>query len=872
MVKPTLAFAKNALRNFYLQVGLFFIALACSASFFFIFVQGNFLTNIVLNEYIAHNQAIAKLIAAESKERLGAHDDYALFLDLAKFAQMPDLLGIELYNSEGQLIKGIKNTLNGHQIISSGSRLELPSDLKPLISGSLLSIWQPITKDNLLIGMVRLTANITSVDRFHGQLTQRSGFITFFGLLISLLAIALFFYRPLSSLEKASRFALRFIRQPGQTLNLPPLPLQFERLKVSLNQASLQLERLELEKATSAASLKMVLNHSVDAILMIDESLIIQFFNPAAESIFGYKPSEIIGQSVQTLTPVPLTLEMHRQNLRNVLLKGQRKNGESFYMEISDNETELAGERIFVVFIRDVTQTILERKAHRAVQENNRKLAVIANKSSHAVAIVKSDGQYEWINESFTRLTGYYLEEIVGKKAREFLINPVHRDSYALYLDKIRPTETFKTEQILQTKSKESIYVITEGQPILNQNGECINYVLLLLDITKERNTEANLLKAKHLAEEASNAKSQFLSRVSHEFRTPLNAILGFSQLLDMSSLTDTQRHQLRHISQGGRHLLNLVNDVLDISQIEAGKLSLSIEAINLSDVLNEALHLTKHLATDKQIATLVKGAENAFVKADQQRLKQILINLLSNAYKYNKPQGSVSIIVKKEGDRLELSLQDTGIGIAEDKLKDLFTPFNRLGAEQSTIEGTGIGLSLTQELVKLLKGTISLSSSQEKGTLVKLDLPAATHVGSEKQQVQPSFSPSTEQRSVVYIEDNLINLNLIEHMLAHLPDIKLATSMRGDTGLELIQNLLPDIVLLDLHLPGLSGKAVLQALKRNPATAQIPVVVLSADASSSSKADLRELGASHYLTKPIDLNELLICLNEYKKPVSLSN
>lgn len=869
----TSSLAKRLLTNFYVQVALFFTLLACSASFFFIIVQSNYLAKIVKEEYLEHNRAIIELIATESQTHLDNHDDYALFLYLRKFAQMPDIISIELYNPEGKLIKGIKNTLSGRQIISSGVRLELP-DPGYTLTDDVLTLWQPLGSAVQGIGMVNLQADISSVSGFRLQLMQRSSFISVIGLSLSLLVMALFFYRPLSSLEKASQFATDFIKKPGKSLKLPPLPLQFERLKTSLNQASLQLERLEHEKANTLASLNVVLDHSVDGILLIDETLRVRFFNKAAERIFGYKANEMIGQSVQKLTPIPLTLEMHRQNLRNALLKGQRKNGELFYMEISDNETEFEGERVFIAFIRDVTQTILERRAHREIEENNRKLAVIANKSSHAVSIVKADGSHEWINDSFTQLTGYSLEEIQGKKAAEFLF---HSESNNQRFE-VERAQSFKEEQVIYTKSNEAIYVIAEGQPILNEQGECVNYVLLLFDITKERQIKANLLKAKYLAEEASEAKSQFLSRVSHEFRTPLNAILGFSQLLELGQLEPLQKSHLTQISQAGKHLLSLVNDVLDIAQIEAGKLSLSIETLSLSDVLEEALQLTKHLAQKNQVATLVrhadtKNSEPFYVKADKQRLKQVLINLLSNAYKYNKVQGTVTISSQKHQGGLELRIKDSGIGIAEHRLKDLFTPFNRLGAEQTAVEGTGIGLSLSKELVKLLGGRLEISSQEGEGTEVLLTLPVA-----EKHQLNPQLPqvinlPASKGNSLVYLEDNLINLKLIEHVLEHLPGTSLKSSMRGDTGLELIQNQLPDLVLLDLHLPGLSGREVLKALKANPKTAAIPVIILSADASTESKQSLRELGAVHYLTKPINLPELMTCIHTYSGPrVALTN
>lgn len=364
--------------------------------------------------------------------------------------------------------------------------------------------------------------------------------------------------------------------------------------------------------------------------------------------------------------------------------------------------------------------------------------------------------------------------------------------------------------------------------------------------------------EARREAERANQAKSEFLSRVSHELRTPFNAVLGFAQILEMDELTEDQRDSVEQIIKAGRHLLQLVDEVLDISRIESGTLSLSIEPVALRELAGEALDLVRGIADGRGISLQadIGSAEGTFVMADRQRLKQVLLNLLSNAVKYNKEEGSATLSIGKQGELARIEVADTGRGIPQDRIDRLFNPFERLGAERGEVEGTGLGLAVSKRLVEAMGGAVGLAGTSETGTIFFVELrqtdpPWTTN---EAAQPAPTASPPGRSRTVLYVEDNLSNLTLVERILAHRPDVRIIPALQGQLGLELAKEHHPDLILLDVNLPDMPGEEVLRRLRDDPGTRGIPVIVISADTARRQIEALRMAGAREYLGKPLDV------------------
>ncbi len=375
----------------------------------------------------------------------------------------------------------------------------------------------------------------------------------------------------------------------------------------------------------------------------------------------------------------------------------------------------------------------------------------------------------------------------------------------------------------------------------------------------------AQVREAKLLAEAASRAKNEFLSRMSHELRTPLNAILGFGQLLEMDTLNEGQRECVSQISSGGKHLLTLINEVLDIARIEAGSMVLSLEPVRVGDALQEVLALVRPLGEARGIRFHLdlEGMGSRCVLADNQKLKQVLMNLLSNAVKYNREGGEVQLSCSAAGPgRLCLSVADTGRGIPQEKLHRLFVPFDRLGAEQTGVEGCGLGLALSKSLTEAMGGTLRVSSEPAQGSTFSVELAEAhdpqLQAAQSIEELSTRANALSASSTVLYIEDNLDNLRLVQRILDHRPGIQLVTAMQGSLGTELARQHRPDLILLDVHLPDLDGEQVLCRLGAAPETRSIPVVVLSADATARQIERLRSAGARDYLTKPIDVHRFL--------------
>jgi signal transduction histidine kinase/ActR/RegA family two-component response regulator len=369
---------------------------------------------------------------------------------------------------------------------------------------------------------------------------------------------------------------------------------------------------------------------------------------------------------------------------------------------------------------------------------------------------------------------------------------------------------------------------------------------------------------ARATAEGANAAKDEFLSRMSHELRTPLNAVVGFGQVLSRGDLSEDQRESVDQILKAGKMLLELINEVLDVSRIATGKMSLSPEPVSVREAMTEAAELLRPLAAAESVTLTVQDTNGLYVKADRQRLKQVLVNLIANAIKYNRPAGSVTVSWKEgESGRILLQVSDTGLGISPARMARLFSPFERLGAEATDVEGTGLGLALSKGLVDAMGGTLTATSVVSEGSVFSVDLALsdAPQTRNGNRHAHEDGAKAAEY-TLLYVEDNISNLRLVQRILQERPDVALMSAIQGRIGLTLALEHQPTAILLDLHLPDLSGEEVLEKLREQDKTSTIPVIVMSADASPGRIERLLEMGAIAFLTKPLDVEKFLTAVD----------
>lgn len=395
----------------------------------------------------------------------------------------------------------------------------------------------------------------------------------------------------------------------------------------------------------------------------------------------------------------------------------------------------------------------------------------------------------------------------------------------------------------------------------------CALLINLYRQINEQKRFTEELKIARDLAEQSSQAKTEFLSSMSHELRTPLNAILGFAQLLSNSKqgLTERQQRQASQILRSGNHLLNLINEVLDLARIESGHTQVSLESVNLKEIIDESLEIIAPLAAAQQLQLNVIIDENQiyFVEADYTRLKQILINLLSNAVKYNRRKGKITLRCKLKDNLMHISVTDTGVGIDNSQLHELFEPFNRLDAEGSGVEGTGVGLALTRKLAKLMHTDITVESVVGEGSCFTFALPiVTTQAIASKTQKTVKNTTSTEltlshDYRVLYIEDNPENQRLMQEICGEFPEIKLHCVSNAEEGFEMACSNPPHLILMDIDLPGMNGFQAKRLLLQNPLTSYIPVLAISASSTPSELQQAKDLGFIDFYTKPFNLETL---------------
>lgn len=491
-------------------------------------------------------------------------------------------------------------------------------------------------------------------------------------------------------------------------------------------------------------------------------------------------------------------------------------------------------------------------------------------------------GTWEWniktgaveINERWAEIIGYTLEELAPISIETWNTH-THPDDLAKSATLLKihfsgKTNHYEVECRMRHKNGEWVWVQDRGKVVeWDQNGNPLRMSGTHADITKRKEAEQQLELAKMAAESANLAKSEFLSSMSHELRTPLNAILGFAQILELTPsepLTPKQKDSTDQILKGGEHLLNLINDVLNLARIETGKLDLEIEPVDLQNVLEECLSVASVLTKKLNITITTEDFSGAIVLADRVRLKQVIFNLLSNAVKYNRENGRVDVSSMAIADSwYRVSIIDTGRGIPADKHKELFEPFARLGAENSIIEGTGIGLTITKRLLDAMGGRIDFTSEEGVGTTFCIELPLASHSASNSESSTRVGSIEHTQMAgrVLYVEDNPENISLMKAIFWNFPKIEFSAEQSGEMGIATARKIRPDLILMDINLPGMNGFEALAELKRYPETYDIPVIAISADAMPIDVERGIKSGFQGYFTKPYNVSELLYSITQ---------
>ena len=657
-------------------------------------------------------------------------------------------------------------------------------------------------------------------------------------------------------------------------------------------QTNKQLQQTNLTLQVSEERLAVTLNSIGDAVIATDAAANVTILNPLAERLTGWTQAEargrpvdevfhIINQETRLPSPIPVKGTLAHgtvQGLANHTVVISRDGSECAIADscapIRDRDGHVIGA---VLVFRDVTEEYI---VQQAVRDNAALIQTILNTVVDGIITFQAvNGIIETVNPAAEEMFGYTAAELIGQDFN-MLIPEIDRDQRNTFLEYYSSSENVRGlgREVVGKRKDGSRFPMEVAVSEMWLRGQRF-FTGILRDITERNQLDKVLLennlalkKAKSVAEKANLAKSDFLSRMSHELRTPLNAILGFSQLLEAGSPkpTDAQAERLRQITKAGWYLLELINEILDLAVIESGKLSLSPEPVSLIDVMHECQSMIESQAQKHKIQIYFHPFDKTwFANADRTRVKQVLINLLTNAIKYNRTNGTVDVeCIASTPERIRISIKDSGPGLSPKKLAQLFQPFNRLGQENGTEEGTGMGLVVAKQLVELMGGTIGVQSTVDKGSefwieLNRCDSPQFAAGIVMPEEGTPPVQENTKHGTLLYVEDNPANMALVEHIIGAHTHLNMLSAHCGQLGVEFARAHLPDVILMDINLPDISGIEALKILHKDPATKHIPVVALSANAMQHDIEKGLKAGFFRYLTKPIKINEFLNALDD---------
>ena len=672
---------------------------------------------------------------------------------------------------------------------------------------------------------------------------------------------------------------------------------------------------------------RAIFNSANFSSIATDARGVIQIFNVGAERMLGYAAAEVLNKitpadisdpqevvaraqalSVEFGSPIAPGFEAlvfkASRGIEDIYeLTYIRKDGSRFPAVVSITALRDAGEAIigYLLIGTDNTarkqieaerqQLLLDQEqtnrlllqANSTLRDSEELLSVTLNSIGDAVIATDSQARVTLMNPVAEHLTGWSRVQAAGRPIDEVfrIIGQETRQSVVV------PVMETLAQGTIQGLANHTIVIAQDGRecaiadscaPIRNRDGQVVGAVLVFRDVTEEyavqkalHDKNSELESARDMADKANLAKSDFLSSMSHELRTPLNAILGFTQLMESASPppTPAEKRNIDQILKAGWYLLDLINEILDLALIESGSATLSHEPVSLVEVMLECRAMIETQAQKRGISmSFPRFAAPCYVSADRTRVKQVLINLLFNAIKYNRPEGSVvvdcSLIAPNS---IRVCVRDTGEGLDAEQVGQLFQPFNRLGRETSE-EGTGIGLMVTKRLVELMGGTIGVESTVGVGSVFWFELSLTSPpllAALQAEQVETSRareSDGTPLRTVLYVEDNPANLDLVEQLIARRPELRLLSVAEGSLGVEFARVYQPDLILMDINLPGISGLEAMRILRADPVTAQIPVIAISANAVPRDIAKAMEAGFECYLTKPIKVNQFMEALD----------